>query len=174
MSGAGRAARGGRRGGRGRGRGRGGRGGRSAADLTRARQEAAEATDELSTLKAQYDERTATLEAALEEERKQRRHATEALESQHVSAGVHEAQEMVQLRMELVAANEELDFLRSRESKVHEEETRLQMVAEMSKRLGTNVSRFELESLRSRVASLQEEAERACAQPAAAKEAKRA
>ena len=128
--------------------------------LTRARQEAAEATDELSTLKAQYDERTATLEAALEEERKQRRHATEALESQHVSAGVHEAQEMVQLRMELVAANEELDFLRSRESKVHEEETRLQMVAEMSKRLGTNVSRFELESLRSRVASLQEEAER--------------
>ena len=101
--------------------------------LARARQEAAEAHDELSTLKAQYDERTSSLEAALEAERTAKRHATEALESQHVAAGVHEAQEMVQLRMELVAANEELDFLRAREAKVHEEENRLQMVAEMSK-----------------------------------------
>ena len=31
---------------------------------------------------------------------------------------------------------------------VQEEQQRLQMVAEMSKRLGTNVSKFELESLR--------------------------
>ena len=36
----------------------------------------------------------------------------------HLEAGVHEAQEMVQLRMELTAANEELDFLRGRQSKV--------------------------------------------------------
>ena len=33
-------------------------------------------------------------------------------------------------------------------------------VAEMSKRLGTNVSKFELESLRSQVSSLQDEARR--------------
>ena len=45
-------------------------------------------------------------------------------------------------------------FLRARQAKLHEEEHRLQMVSEMSKRLGTNVSKFELESLRNQVASL--------------------
>ena len=106
------------------------------------------------------DERIAALESALDAERKQHRHAKDALESVHVEAGIHEAQEMVQLRLELTAASEELDFLRSRQAKVHEEEHRLQMVAEMSKRLGTNVSKFELEALRSQVSSLTQEAER--------------
>ena len=67
---------------------------------------------------------------------------------------------MVQLRMELTAAQEEVDFMRARQAKIHEEEHRLQMVAEMSKRLGTTVSKFELESLRNQVASLTKEAER--------------
>ena len=143
--------------------------------LTRTQNEAREAQEEMRMMRVAHEERSTTLEQALEHERAQHRHAVEALESQHVVAGVHEAQEMVQLRMELVAANEELDFLRAREAKVHEEENRLQMVAEMSKRLGTNVSRFELESLRSRVTSLQEEAERVHAHnQQLQKEAKRA
>jgi len=105
-------------------------------------------------------ERTAALEAALESERKQLSHATQTLEAVHVEAGIHEAQEMVQLRMEVTALTEEVEFLRSRQAKLHEEEHRLQMVAEMNKRLGTNVSKFELEAIRSQVASLTEEAER--------------
>lgn len=55
------------------------------------------------------------LELALEHERRQHHHAVQALESTHVEAGVHEAQEMVQLRMELTASHEELDFLRARQ-----------------------------------------------------------
>ena len=97
---------------------------------------------------------------ALEVERKRGRHAVEALESVHLEAGVNTAQEMTQLRLELTALHEELEFLRARQAKVHEEEHRLQMVAEMSKRLGTTVSKFELEALRSQVASLTQEAER--------------
>eukprot|EP00967_Tisochrysis_lutea_P034402 scaffold41066_cov31-Tisochrysis_lutea.AAC.3 len=89
---------------------------------------------------------------------------------------------MAHLRMELAAANEELDFLRKREEEVQAEGARLQMVAEMNKRLGANVSRcvpscgpswefglsrppflpirFELDSLRSQLESLQKEASR--------------
>ena len=59
----------------------------------------------------------------------------------HLDAGIHEATEMAHLRMELAAANEELDFLRKREEEVQAEGARLQMVAEMNKRLGANVSR---------------------------------
>jgi hypothetical protein len=54
---------------------------------------------------------------------------------------VHEATEMSRLRMELTAASEELDFLRKREEEVQAEGARVQMVAEMNKRLGANISR---------------------------------
>ena len=57
----------------------------------------------------------------------------------------------VQLKLELAALTEEVDFLRARETSINEEQNRLQMVAEMSKRLGTNVSKFELEALRNQV-----------------------
>jgi hypothetical protein len=117
--------------------------------LCTAQRDATEAQHELRAMQSAHDDRAMALERALESERRQRRFAVEALETMHVEAGIHEAQEMVQLRMELAAANEELDFLRARHAKVHEEEHRLQMVAQMSKRLGTNVSKFELESLRS-------------------------
>ena len=128
--------------------------------LAKAQRDAAETQNEMNAMRNANDERIAALESALDAERKQHRHAKDALESVHVEAGIHEAQEMVQLRLELTAASEELDFLRSRQAKVHEEEHRLQMVAEMSKRLGTNVSKFELEALRSQVSSLTQEAER--------------
>ena len=58
---------------------------------------------------------------------------------------------MSQLRIEIRALTEENEFLRSREDRVHEEETRLQMVSEMAKKLGTNVSKFELVNLRNQV-----------------------
>ncbi|KOO20873.1 hypothetical protein Ctob_003939 [Chrysochromulina tobinii] len=128
--------------------------------LATAERDALEARDETKATRTAADERSAALEAALEAERKKHRHAVETLESVHLDAGVHEAQEMVQLRMALVAAQEELDFLRGRQAKLHEEEHRLQMVAEMSKRLGTNVSKFELDALRKQLASVTEEAER--------------
>ena len=117
--------------------------------LCMAQRDAAEARHDMRAMQSAHDGRATALESALESERLQRRFAVQALETMHVEAGIHEAQEMVQLRMELTAANEELDFLRARNAKVHEEEHRLQMVTEMSKRLGTNVSKFELESLRS-------------------------
>ena len=128
--------------------------------LAQAERDLSEAQEEMRTSRAAAEERSAALEAALEAERKQHRLATEQLESLHLEAGIHEVQEMVQLRMELSAASEEADFLRSRQAKLHEEEHRLQMVAEMNKRLGTNVSKFELEALKNQVASLTEEAQR--------------
>jgi hypothetical protein len=62
--------------------------------------------------------------------------------------------------MELVASQEEAEFLRARQSTLYEEENRLQMVTQMSKRLGTNVSKYELDALKLQVASLTQEAER--------------
>ena len=120
----------------------------------------AEAQEELKEVRTEREETVTQLQASLEAERKERARATEALAQVHVEAGVHEAQEMVQLKLELAALTEEVDFLRARETAINEEQNRLQMVAEMSKRLGTNVSKFELESLRSQVASLQDEASR--------------
>jgi hypothetical protein len=78
--------------------------------LATAERDALEARDETKATRTVADERSAALEAALEAERKKHRHAVETLESVHLDAGVHEAQEMVQLRMALVAAQEELDI----------------------------------------------------------------
>ena len=86
------------------------------------------------------------LQLALEEERKRGTRATQALRAVHVEAGIHEAQEMVQLKLELAALTEETEFLRERETEVEREGNRLRNVAEMSKRLGANISKSELES----------------------------
>ena len=83
--------------------------------LAKAERLAMEAQQEMQQLRASTEERSSALEAALDAERKAHRHAVETLESTHVEAGMHEAQEMVQLRIELTAAQEELDFLRSRQ-----------------------------------------------------------
>lgn len=47
-----------------------------------------------------------------------------------------------------ILATSDLYACRSREEKVHEEENRLQMVSEMAKKLGTNISKEELINLR--------------------------
>ena len=128
--------------------------------LAKTQRELLETQDEARVMRSGLQERCKQLEAALEDERKARFTAEAALEATHIEAGVHEAQEMAQLRLDLTAAHEEVEFLRSRQARVHEEEHRLQMVAEMSKRLGTNVSKYELDALRSQVISLTQEAER--------------
>ena len=116
--------------------------------------------EELESSGAAADLKRTALEEELETERLAHRNATETLRTVHLDAGVHEATEMAQLRMENVALTEDLDFLRKREDEVQAESARLQLVAEMNKRLGASVSKFELDALRTQLESLQTEASR--------------
>ena len=59
------------------------------------------------------------------------------------------------------ALTEEVEFLRQREADVQERENNLQMIAEMNRKLGTTVSKFELDAMRGQIDSLEEEARRA-------------
>ena len=77
-----------------------------------------EAQEELLEAKAERDTKVSELQLALEEERKRGTRATQALRAVHVEAGIHEAQEMVQLKLELAALTEETEFLRERETEV--------------------------------------------------------
>ena len=115
-----------------------------------------EAQEELTEAKAERDTKVGELQRALEEERKKATRATEQLKEVHVEAGIHEAQEMVQLKLGLAALTEEVEFLRERETEVEREGNRLRNVQEMSRRLGANISKSELENLRAHVKSLQE------------------
>ena len=72
-----------------------------------------EAQEELAEAKAERDTKVGELQRALEEERKKATRATEQLKEVHVEAGIHEAQEMVQLKLELAALTEEVALLRS-------------------------------------------------------------
>ena len=56
------------------------------------------------------------------------------------------------------ALTEEVEFLRQREADVQERENNLQMIAEMNRKLGTTVSKFELDAMRGQIDSLEEEA----------------
>ena len=62
-----------------------------------------EAQEELAEAKAERDTKVGELQRALEEERKKATRATEALKEVHVEAGIHEAQEMVRLKLEPLA-----------------------------------------------------------------------
>lgn len=86
--------------------------------------------------------------------------ATEALRSVHVDAGIHEAQEMTQLRMELAATSEEVRFLKSREDELRNEQNKVMNAQELNRKFNASVSRSEHEGLRTQVASLNEECQR--------------
>ena len=62
------------------------------------------------------------------------------------------------------ALTEEVEFLRQREADVQERENNLQMIAEMNRKLGTTVSKFELDAMRGQIDSLEEEARGSSAQ----------
>jgi vacuolar-type H+-ATPase subunit I/STV1 len=126
-----------------------------------AQRQAKEAAAELATTKAESERQITKLEKALEAEKELHRRAKVAFESQITASGVHEAQEMVQLKMEVSALTEEVEFLRQREADVQERENNLQMIAEMNRKLGTTVSKFELDAMRGQIDSLEEEARRA-------------
>ncbi|KAL1529234.1 hypothetical protein AB1Y20_000189 [Prymnesium parvum] len=126
----------------------------------KAEREVRELLEEMTATRIQTNEREEALRRALDDEKKDHRRTREELESLFLGAGVHEAQMMTQLRLEIRALKEENEFFRSREEHVQKEENRLQMVSEMAKKLGTNISKFELASLRSQVESSEAEAAR--------------
>ena len=132
----------------------------------RAEREAEELMDEIQQMRAHHREREEAMVATIDKEKRAHRVTRDELESalseRYVKAGtsLHEAQEMANLRIEIRALTEENEFHKAREEKVHEEENRLQMVSEMAKKLGTNVSKFELVTLRGQVESMKLEAER--------------
>ena len=66
-----------------------------------AQRQAKEAAAELATTKAESEKQITQLEKALEAEKELHRRAKVAFESQITASGVHEAQEMVQLKMEV-------------------------------------------------------------------------
>ena len=66
-----------------------------------AQRQAKEAAAELATTKAESEKQITKLEKALEAEKELHRRAKVAFESQITASGVHEAQEMVQLKMEV-------------------------------------------------------------------------
>ena len=76
-----------------------------------AQRQAKEAAAELATTKAESEKQITQLEKALEAEKERHRRAKVAFESQITASGVHEAQEMVQLKME--ARNSAAQFCRA-------------------------------------------------------------
>lgn len=71
-----------------------------------------ELLEEMTATRVQTNEREDKLRATLDEERKRHRRTREELESLFVDAGMHEAQMLSQLRIEIRALTEENEFLR--------------------------------------------------------------
>ena len=93
----------------------------------KAEREVNELMDEVQGMRTHHREREEGMLETIEKERKEHRRVRDELDSVFVQAGIHEAQEMAQMRIEIRALTEDNEFLTSREAKVHEEENRLQV-----------------------------------------------
>lgn len=192
------------------------------ARASEAQRQAIELREQLGEQEKSHQKAIEAVQAELKRVREESASAQEALRSVHVEAGIHEAQEMSQLRMELVTLNDEVGhslrpgslaaslsrtpssslgaslaaslaassaaslaaaaalwclaapsaqhslarvasqvkFLRSREEALRSEQNRIMNAQELNKKFNANISRAEVEGLRSQVASLGEEAHR--------------